>query len=211
MIQYRYRFYENLLLDFYRSLPPELFSFPLDMVEIIKLYNDCRLWSYQYYAKVYGLSLDEVIASCHSKSGCTKYDSDQNHYLILFNKEEYPKGRVLFTIAHEFSHIILNHLVLYAESMIAENNMDSDERSFLEKEANTVATMMLAPFPLYNELGVNSSYDIEKVFGLSSEAAGYTYQSYLKWKEKAYKRGTTQDLIALYRQCREQVIKREHM
>lgn len=58
---------------------------PLDIISIIKLFPNIKIWSYKHYAKKSKLPLVDVTGACQSESGCTFYDNDKETYLIVFN------------------------------------------------------------------------------------------------------------------------------
>ena len=101
----------NLVLKLYSQLPR--IKYPLDLNEVLSLIPNCKLMSYQKFADINHCSVNDVIALCQSKSGCTHYDVETNRYLILVNLAETSNyGRRRWTIAHEIGHIVCGHHIL---------------------------------------------------------------------------------------------------
>lgn len=196
----RYRFVESQVLDFFKlvkNIKPELLSFPLDIINIIRLFKNYKVWSYQYYSKKFDTTIKQVIVNCQSESGCTFYNRENNSHVIVFNKSK-PQGRQYWTLAHELGHCFLDHFDNVSNEQIAENNITSLFDKNLESEADYFASVVLAPFPLYHALNIQSEVDIQDVFGLSSEASVNRYNDYLQWSRKHYKNSFDMDMIKLF-------------
>ena len=69
-------------------------------------------------------------------------------------------------------------------------------------EADYFSATLLAPFPLYHILGVQSVIDVQNVFGLSCEASLYRYKQFLKWKRDHQKSAWENDIVRTYIQNR---------
>lgn len=196
----RYRFVEYQALDFFKlieSIKPELLSFPLDMINIIRLFDNYKVWSYQYYSKKFAIPMEQVIVNCQSNSGCTFYNREKNTHVIAFNKL-LPKGRQQWTLAHELGHCFLNHFDNIDYEQIAENNIASIFDKTLESEADYFASVILAPFPLYHTLNIQSEIDIQNIFGLSAQASVNRYNDYLQWRNVHYKNSFDVEVLKLF-------------
>lgn len=82
---------------------------------------------------------------------------------------------------------------------LSENNSSSIRKDF-ETEADYFASILLAPFPLFKVLGIDSPYKVRTVFGLSREASENRYEQYLRWQQGRYKKAFENDMIKLYKQ-----------
>lgn len=196
----RYRFIDSQVLDFFQLveyIKPELLVFPLDMISIIHLFNNYRIWSYQYYAEKFKMTIGDVIINCQSNSGCTFYNREDNAHVIVFNKS-LPQGRQQWTLAHELGHCFLNHFDKICDEQIAENNITSIFDSNLESEADYFASVALSPFPLFEQLKIKSPIDIQHMFGLSTEASLNRFKNYSNWKIRHYKTHFDNDLNRLF-------------
>lgn len=196
----RYAFIKNLVLKIYRSLPQ--ITFPINAVEVIKYIPNCRYMSYQQFAKINNCGLNDVIQLCESTSGCTHYDIAQNKYLVLCNQSTQNNnnlGRQRWTCSHEIGHILCNHHTFSAYEKLSENSLfpKIDNQDF-ESEADYFAATLLAPFPLFNILNIQSPIDVQNTFGLSCEASLYRYKQYLKWKNCHRKTAWENDVIHVY-------------
>lgn len=195
----RYAFINRQILRIYSALPA--IKFPIDIKDIIDLIPNCKYMSYQEFAKLNECSVRDVINLCESKSGCTHYDVATNKYLILCNHSTANNnniGRQRWTGSHELGHIVCNHHELLAYSKLAENNINNNANSQYEAEADYFAATLLAPFPLFKILKIQSATDIQKVFGLSVEASVYCYEKYLKWNKYHRKTAWENDIVNLY-------------
>jgi len=82
---------------------------------------------------------------------------------------------------------------------LPENSLDSKiHLTFFEHEADCFTALFLAPFPLFELLGISSPEDIENRFGLSKLASKNRYTEYLEWKDKHYKTAYCIDMVKLF-------------
>lgn len=196
----RYTYVNNQVLNIYSMLPT--IKFPIDVKEVIRYIPNCRYMSYQKFAKINQCSIDDIIQICESKSGCTHYDIMNDRYLILCNQSTADNnvGRQRWTCGHEIGHIICNHHTISAYEKLSENSLLQTTNPEYEAEADYFAATLLAPFPLFKILNINSPIDIQNTFGLSAEASLYRYKQYLKWLNTRVKTSWENDIIRLYRQ-----------
>lgn len=200
MVNVRYKFIESQIVDFFKlveDIQPALLSFPLDMISIIKLFNNYKVWSYQYYSKKLNIPIKQVVINCQSNSGCTFYNRKSNSHVILFNKTQ-VQGRQHWTLAHELGHCFLNHFDKISDEQIAENNITSIFDKGLEGEADYFAAMLLSPFPLYKTLNIKSEADVQEIFGLSTQASENRYNDYLQWKDRHYKTSFDTEILKIF-------------
>lgn len=197
----RYVYINNLVLDIYGKLPK--IQFPLDIKSVISYLPNCRYMSYQDFAKINECTIDDVIQICESKSGCTHYDIMQNRYLILCNQSTQDNnniGRQRWTCGHEIGHVVCKHHAISAYEKLSENSLLQIDNAEYEMEADYFAATILAPFPLFKLLGIESAIDIQNTFGLSTEASIYRYKQYVKWLRTRVKTSWENDMIRLYKQ-----------
>ena len=196
----RYAYINNLVLNVYEKLPRILF--PLNIKSVINYLPNCRYMSYQDFAKINKCSIEDVIQICESKSGCTHYDIMKNRYLILCNQSTQGNnniGRQRWTCGHEIGHIVCNHHAMSAYEKLSENNLLNINNAEYEKEADYFAATILAPFPLFKLLNIESVIDIQNIFGLSAEASLYRYKQYIKTSQTRNKTSWDNDIIRLYK------------
>lgn len=198
----RYKFINNLVLQIYCALPR--IKFPIDTREIINHIPNCRYMSYQQFAKINNCTLNDVIYLCESKSGCTHYDVFRDRYLILCNQSTHGNnnvGRQRWTCIHEIGHILCKHHSISVYEKLSENNLSQQTNNQeFESEADYFAAILLAPFPLFKVLNIQSHIDIKHIFGLSEEASLYRYKQYVKWKNNHRKTAWENDIVNLYKQ-----------
>lgn len=193
------KFYiNNLVLKLYSQLPR--IEYPLDLNEVLSLIPNCKLMSYQKFADINHCSVNDVIALCQSKSGCTHYDVETNRYLILVNLAETSNyGRRRWTIAHEIGHIMCDHHALSTLNKIAEHSFSQFGNHSYETEADYFAVTLLSPLPLFKVFKIQSARDIQGVFGLSAEAADIRLKEYKLWLRSHRKTAWENDIVNMYK------------
>lgn len=199
----RYPFIYNQVLQIYRQM--DQIVFPIEPDRLIKRLPNCKILTYEQFAKMNGCSIEDVIAICESKSGCTHYDVVNNNYLILWNSEQSGnnvEGRRRWTKAHEFGHVVLKHFQLVSELTMAEHSFSNAVTPAFEAEADRFAATLLCPMPLFQLLDISSPADIRKVFGLSVEASANRWNEYLKWKNYHRKTAWENDMRRIFLQKR---------
>lgn len=196
----RYTYINNLVLSIYNTLP--IIQFPIDVKEVIKYIPNCRYMSYQQFAEVNHCSISDVIQICESKSGCTHYDILQDRYLILCNQstqDNNNSGRQRWTCSHEIGHILCKHHSISAYEKLSENNLlPHTNNQCFEAEADYFAATLLAPFPLFSFFNIQSTIDIQNIFGLSCEASLYRFKQYMKWKNNHRKTAWENDMKHIF-------------
>lgn len=197
----RYPYIYNQVLQIYRQM--DHIRFPIEPDRIILGLPNCRLLTYEQFAQINRCSIKDVMILCESKSGCTHYDITNDRYLILWNNdksENNVEGRRRWTKAHEFGHVILKHLPLVAEPMLAENGFNNITAPEFEAEADQFAATLLCPMPLFLPLGISSPSDIKQTFGLSTEASNNRWNEYLKWMRYHRKTSWENDMRRVFTQ-----------
>lgn len=197
----RHRYVEQLVLKAYTMLP--YIDFPLNPELLIEQIPNCKYLTYQKFAEINQCSIKEVVQICESTSGCTHYDIAKDRYLIICNESAYCKmnpGRLRWTKSHEIGHVFCNHHSLSAYDKLSEHNFLNLADSEFESEADYFAATFLAPFPLYEELKIGTIGGIQNAFGLSTEAATYRYESYIRWKQHHVKASWEHDMVHIFRE-----------
>lgn len=86
-------------------------------------------------------------------------------FVCVLNTSLCHRARRRWTAAHELGHVLSGHI--------------SGERSFTtpeqEREANLFAAELLAPLTVLHFCGVSSAMEIERLCGISQQAAGYRF------------------------------------
>ena len=147
----------NQVLQLYRQM--EKISFPIEPADLIATIPNCRIMTYEKFAEINECSIQDVVAVCESKTGCTHYDVANDRYLILWNSSRSSnnvEGRRRWTKAHELGHVVLNHLALAAQPMLAENNLNNLTPTEIEIEADIFAATLLCPMPIFQMFNISS-------------------------------------------------------
>lgn len=196
----RHSYIQKNVLNIYSMIPT--LAFPIDLLEIVKCIPNCRYMSYQDFALLNNCTIDEVIQLCESKSGCTHYDITNDRYLILCNQSTTNNnniGRQRWTLGHEIGHTVCKHLPLSAYHKLSENSLLKITNSDYEIEADCFAATLLCPLPICKFLNVQSPEEIQRIFGLSTEASLYRFKEYNKWLYSHIKTAWENDVVRLYR------------
>lgn len=157
-----YNFIYRKILEVYKKC--RIDSFPINCKDILKSYKH-TICPYSFLESKNKELLDV----------CLEYSEDAFRFknMIYYNDSQ-PKARINFSLMHELGHIILDH---------------HGEYDWQEVEANAFASHILAPRIVIHFSRCESPNDVQKAFGLSSEASEYAYNSYLDWLDNLDKRG----------------------
>lgn len=148
----------------------ERVKFPINPADAVAMFTNCRIMTYETLAAVSGKTHEEIVKTCESYDGCTKYSPATDRYLILINdssRNSRCSERVCWTMAHELGHIVCGH---FGELSDIQRSSDIDNRE-MEEEADFFAVSMLAPLQALSIIGVKGVEDIRKGFGLSQLAS----------------------------------------
>ena len=133
--------------------------------------------TYRHFMNLYGLSFEETVDLLGSTDGALWYHKETDCFVLLFNDELQNVGRIRWTIAHELGHYTLKHHQYSGADIISRSKVQNDQYKILEQEANYFAKRLLAPYPvvvgLLRRWHRITRHDMEWLFGLSYEAAGY--------------------------------------
>lgn len=179
MLNIRKNYVKYELIKFLKSYPGKLY-FPIDILQLLKCINKCKVYTYQNFAQKYNLSIEQIKIQCQSNDGCTLYNKIIGAYIVLYNDDLTctNKSRILWTLAHETGHIILKHHLV--------QNYDNDYKIF-ESEADYFAANLLTPFAVFEKYNIDSICKIQQCFGISRQAAEYRWEQYQYWKTHEYK------------------------
>lgn len=94
-------------------------------------------------------------------------------FFIAYNPLIGSKGRRRWTLLHEISHILLGHIS-------KQNPMETDfaQKPYLESEADALTRALIAPIPMMIMCHCESARDVQRIFGVSAQAAGNLYMEY---------------------------------
>lgn len=159
--------------------PPVL---PIDVFSLIRQSEKkIKIMTFSSWKKKLKIE-GEMIDIFGSEYGITIYDTKKKIYLIIINDKK-CRCTQRWTIAHELGHIFLGHLE-NEEYISNRRSVTECVESFLnnsgdkfEKEANTFAKHLLAPFPIIKKIaealgGYNiQPYILEEIFEISSPAS----------------------------------------
>jgi len=142
---------------------------PIDVKKIIRKYPNIKLMSYSKFKKLFKLTHNEIVNIYGSEHGFTLYDSIKDIYLIVYNDLD-DCATIRWTISHEFGHIKMGHLKRLEYDL---THYNKGEHPF-EKEANTFAKYILAPFPVIAKIKENNKEfniiradEISTIFGIN--------------------------------------------
>lgn len=179
----RYSYIYSQILRIYRRM--DTVVFPIEPCDIVASMPNCRMLTYQQFARQNYCSVERVRQLCQSDTGCTHLDPDTGRYLILWNDEESGynvPGRQRWTKAHELGHVVLRHLPVPVETGEAGSGFCNSVAPEREAEADRFASALLCPMPLFEFFQIHTFNDIMAIFGLSARAAQYRWEEYQRWQ-----------------------------
>lgn len=132
----------------------KVYALPLDLNQIASN-NNWFILNYEQHKYIIN-SLDKI----NRHATCDGWTIIFNSQIFIFHKILENEGRLRFTIAHEFGHIVLLHLTA----------LTNDE---YEKEANMFAARILMPLCVLKEIGALTPKEIANVCKTSLTAATY--------------------------------------
>lgn len=132
----------------------KVYSLPLDLNQIA-LKNNWFILNYEQHKHLIN-SLDKI----NRRATCDGWTIIFNSQIFICHKDLENEGRLRFTIAHEFGHIVLLHLT----------TLTNDE---YEKEANMFAARILMPLCVLKEIGALTPEEIANICKTSLTAATY--------------------------------------
>lgn len=190
---------KKLVLSAYKH--SKVLKLPIDIISIIKSYDNCRLVTYKEHMEKYNMTYNEIIELMGSKEACTIYDAKTENHLIFYNNLDLNSintCRYRWSIAHEFGHVMLNHFKSHKLSMI-NDTLEIDQYELFEKQANKFASFILIPFAILNLYKVKEQSQLKKYCEVSYEAAKHNYVDYLHWKsEDMFKDWYDDELVNFY-------------
>lgn len=133
-------------------------SFPIDIKKIVIPRKEIKIASYREYSSIVGENVNNI--RLDGKFDDAMVIPIKGIYLILYNDEIQNSGRILWNLAHELGHIVLEH---------------KDQGPIEEAEAHTFASQLLLPQCLLKALfkggkKITIPYLMKK-FGLSEKAS----------------------------------------
>lgn len=137
-------------------------KFPFDCFEAIVKYG-YHIYTYSEL-KEKNLEVYELCVSCSEEAYTEPFSRT-----VAYN-EDMPSDRIIFSLAHELGHIVMEHPY---------------KTDYYEKEANCFASYVLAPSMVIHYCRCKSAWDVHRHFGLSDEAAHNAFDGYRKWYHRA--------------------------
>lgn len=201
----RRAYIQNQVLKIYRAM--DIIEFPINVDALLFKMKNVRTMSFRSFSDATGCTIRDVETICQSQTGCTHYDRAHDRYLVLYNDECNTDGRVRWTKAHELAHIVLGHF----SNLQCRNNLESDcdffpengvmcmNDSQIESEADSFASILLCPFPLFKDFCIDGAADIERIFGLSGKASSIAWNQYEDWRRSHRHTAWENDMRSLIR------------
>lgn len=162
-------------LTFYRQAEEILFRsgvtvFPVEPVRLAQN-NGVLVAGYERFSAVSGIPMRELL-SISSDGFCLRY---KGRPIIVYHHGVSSYGRKRWTILHELSHILLGHL---DHDHLNVYERREDVRRWMEAEADILTKCLIAPLPVALACGVKNEKELQRLFGLSAQAAGLLYPEY---------------------------------
>jgi len=132
-------------------------NLPIDPVKNTFVDGYLRILSYQRYAKISGIDIEDLLCDDELKDGFSVLRGEERSLVLYDERSYHPRKR--FTVAHEIGHHALSHTVHGGKEEI---------------EANFFASEFLAPTAIFREIRNRGYYDsfakIIRLMELSREA-----------------------------------------
>lgn len=155
---------------------------PIDVKYIVKQFKNIKLISLNKFREKMCLTYEEVIDKYGSKHGFTIYDIEKDRYILVYNSLD-DDCTQRWTVAHELGHILKGHLKSNDYDLIHYNNGEHP----MEKEANSFAKHILAPFPLIAKIkeenktfNIISPDEISLIFDINFMPSTFIYNHFSK-------------------------------
>lgn len=104
----------------------------------------------------------------------------KNNYVVFYNQDVRPVGRIRFTVCHEIYHIIIGDVrkntVACRDFVTCWNHVERLPTNPVERAANIFASRLLAPACVLHALGLRKADEIANLCGLSHTAASIRAQ-----------------------------------
>lgn len=137
-------------------------ALPVDLGRVAAAYN-IKIVSYESCAECYDMDIGQLYreVSTLGFSFCA-----ESGYVAAINNNACGKQRRRWTAAHEIAHILLGH--------VSDGVGRMDEEC--EREADVFAAELLAPLEVLHFCCVSSAEEIQRLCGLSKQAAGIRFR-----------------------------------
>lgn len=142
-------------------------SLPIFPSKIIKRHG-WILHTYEEFAAITARTMSDVIHKFDNE-GFVFYSERKLNFVICYNNT-FPPPVIRWTLMHEISHIILNHI---SPSISALSRVRTEERTLFEQEAQGFARRVLCPSIILHDCAAISPERIMSLCGVSHEAAVY--------------------------------------
>lgn len=162
----RYGYIKHTVLEIYKD--NIIGTYPIEIMNLIKRYPNVKLIAYSEFMKKANCSLDDIVGLGNSLDGFASKKGDK--YIIFYNDFIQSKQRQIWTLAHEFAHIMIGHLNS-SKTAVFRNEFSNNEYDWMEREADYLASQLLANDLILNEVKVKNAYELSKLCNLSKQAS----------------------------------------
>lgn len=159
-------------------------SYPLDAKEIAFEFSKI------YFPESPIRDIKEILGVSDTVDGALFPINNGPNWAILYNPCIPSKGRINFTIAHEFGHFLLHRLLSPTQGFqcSSEKIENWNFQKNIEKEANQFASSLLMPFDDFREQIGNSSISLSLIDFLSDRYQVSRTAIMLRWLQGCSKR-----------------------
>lgn len=145
-----------------------LTRFPINPLEIAREYH-FNIMTYEMLCSISGWNIQLLYDI--SNDG---FSFSQDHqFYIVYNPLISSKGRRRWTLLHETSHILLGHV-----EQGSPFQLEYWKKPYLEAEADALTRALIAPLPMMMLCRCQDAKDVQRIFGVSLQAAGNLYMEY---------------------------------
>lgn len=138
-------------------------------------YFDRFDWTLLKWSELHSASCPDPFLLRKNKADARAVRTSDNEFIVVYDDFVKPRGRVLFTIAHEIAHIYLGHLTDFEETMLNRGGLKNEQYKVLEREADAFASELLSPLFVLDAIIIKSPDHLVELCQLSNMAAENRY------------------------------------
>lgn len=180
-INYEWNDYFSTKLKMTEELKTELRNIAIEQRKKLGIYDTNALGAISFLQQK-GIHILFVDFGNSQTSGLSYVDDEKGCYIFVNCNAKITLERIIFTVFHEYGHIIL-HRPLYKRKLY---NVENDKLTFLDKMANIFAGYFLVPFEYlsnYNNIlnnlhALNQLFPIKHYFQVSLQTLVISLNNY---------------------------------
>lgn len=143
MIKYVYKIYYGGMMENKYRIDIENIIRENDNVELLTLSFKDNL---ELIRQIISMHTNKKVSHITQKEAITLFDADTEQYTMFVNLEQFnSQNRFRFTLAHEYSHIVLQHFNEECVILFRDQKSSMYTKDKIEEDANDYAARLLIP------------------------------------------------------------------